>query len=184
MNIKMLKALIAGLVLSVSSFANAGLIVNGAIESDGANSTLDHTFFEVLTAGLFEITLTSTDDPEMNLLFSSSAGVLGAFIENDDDDGAGLSSFISINLNVGYYALINGEFAVSNSEVGFLHVNAENPSNPYTLNITGDASLIGTRTGNLDGSYTESGFTQVPEPSTLAIFALGIMGLAARRFKK
>lgn len=26
--------------------------------------------------------------------------------------------------------------------------------------------------------------TQVPEPSTLAIFALGIMGLAARRFKK
>jgi len=26
--------------------------------------------------------------------------------------------------------------------------------------------------------------TEVPEPSTLAIFALGIMGLASRRFKK
>lgn len=27
-------------------------------------------------------------------------------------------------------------------------------------------------------------YTEVPEPSTLAIFALGIMGLASRRFKK
>jgi hypothetical protein len=27
-------------------------------------------------------------------------------------------------------------------------------------------------------------FTSVPEPSTLAIFALGIMGLASRRFNK
>ena len=27
-------------------------------------------------------------------------------------------------------------------------------------------------------------FTDVPEPSTLAIFALGIMGLASRKFKK
>ena len=26
--------------------------------------------------------------------------------------------------------------------------------------------------------------TEVPEPSTLAVFALGLMGLAARRFKK
>ena len=26
--------------------------------------------------------------------------------------------------------------------------------------------------------------TQVPEPSTLAIFALGMIGLASRRFKK
>jgi hypothetical protein len=29
-----------------------------------------------------------------------------------------------------------------------------------------------------------SGITDVPEPSTLAIFALGLMGLASRRFKK
>jgi hypothetical protein len=28
------------------------------------------------------------------------------------------------------------------------------------------------------------GATEVPEPSTLAIFALGLMGLASRRFKK
>jgi hypothetical protein len=28
------------------------------------------------------------------------------------------------------------------------------------------------------------GTTSVPEPSTLAIFALGLIGLASRRFKK
>ena len=33
-------------------------------------------------------------------------------------------------------------------------------------------------------SVVTSPTTSVPEPSTLAIFALGIMGLAARRFKK
>jgi len=32
--------------------------------------------------------------------------------------------------------------------------------------------------------FTTSASTDVPEPSTLAIFALGLMGLASRRFKK
>jgi len=32
--------------------------------------------------------------------------------------------------------------------------------------------------------FTDCGTTDVPEPSTIAIFALGIMGLASRRFKK
>ncbi len=34
------------------------------------------------------------------------------------------------------------------------------------------------------GGCGQTGATNVPEPSTLAIFALGVMGLAARRFKK
>jgi len=33
-------------------------------------------------------------------------------------------------------------------------------------------------------AFKTSNSTQVPEPTTLAIFALGILGLAARRFKK
>lgn len=33
-------------------------------------------------------------------------------------------------------------------------------------------------------TYSNSNSTNVPEPTTLAIFALGIIGLASRRFKK
>jgi hypothetical protein len=50
-----------------------------------------------------------------------------------------------------------------------------------------ESDVLALDTGN--GSYTQvrngnAVIAQVPEPSTLAIFALGIMGLAARRFKK
>jgi hypothetical protein len=34
------------------------------------------------------------------------------------------------------------------------------------------------------GSFSDIDTTSVPEPSTLAIFALGIVGLTSRRFKK
>ena len=34
------------------------------------------------------------------------------------------------------------------------------------------------------GSFSDTNPTDVPEPSTLAVFALGLIGLASRRFKK
>ena len=47
--------------------------------------------------------------------------------------------------------------------------------------ITGGTALYSDNNGAIISSFNT---TSVPEPSTLAIFALGIMGLAARRFKK
>ncbi|ASP48952.1 PEP-CTERM sorting domain-containing protein [Cognaticolwellia beringensis] len=49
----------------------------------------------------------------------------------------------------------------------------------FATDNSGVAVIIGTS----GGSILNPGIT-VPEPSTLAIFALGIMGLASRRFKK
>ncbi|MGL1958703.1 MAG: PEP-CTERM sorting domain-containing protein [Colwellia sp.] len=46
-------------------------------------------------------------------------------------------------------------------------------------NRTNWTTTIVTRAINIDQPDTP-----VPEPSTLAIFALGMMGLASRRFKK
>ena len=48
-------------------------------------------------------------------------------------------------------------------------------------NYTNSAVSIGIQSATITGGGIT---TQVPEPSTLAIFALGIMGLASRRFKK
>lgn len=51
MNIKMLKSAFVGLVLSVSGFANAGLItLNGSID---AHTEVDHWSFSVTSSGTF-----------------------------------------------------------------------------------------------------------------------------------
>jgi hypothetical protein len=58
-----------------------------------------------------------------------------------------------------------------------------NSNSPHTFNVGGmfDSEFIAMFNGVIiDGSKPEP----VPEPSTLAIFALGMMGLASRRFKK
>ena len=172
----------AGLLL-LASTASASFISTGAIESDGTNATLDHTYFSVNTAGTIEIALSSTDDPEMNLRFASADGTLGSLIENDDDGGPGLSSFISRFLNVGIYAIINGEFAVSNAEGGFSHFNPEGPSNPYTLSVSGDTSLLFVREGNLDGSFTQTNVA-VPAPVGAALLWLGLLGLGVARRRR
>ena len=46
-----------------------------------------------------------------------------------------------------------------------------------------DDQILNFTTSNTQ-SLVQDPTLQVPEPSTLAIFALGIMGLAARKFKK
>ena len=51
------------------------------------------------------------------------------------------------------------------------------------LNFNGVNSI---HSRNLSGfsSFDNPNVSKVPEPSTLAIFALGMIGLASRRFKK
>jgi hypothetical protein len=50
---------------------------------------------------------------------------------------------------------------------------------------SGTQSILGWGYESIAGQALAAGVTtSVPEPSTLAIFALGIMGLASRKFKK
>ena len=173
------KVIAALLILGLSTAANADFITTGAIESDGRDSTLDHTIFSVLSRGLITISLRSTDDPEMNLWRSDGAGNLLAFIENDDDGGPGYSSRIRRVLAAGIYAIVSGEYAVANLEQRFAHYNPEYPSNPYTLRVRGgDARYLFSREGNLNGTYTS---TRVSAPGTLTLFGIGLLGLGLAR---
>jgi hypothetical protein len=171
------KIAIGLLALLLSAPASAGFMRTGIIESDGVNATLDHTFFQVTNYGLVTINLTSTDNPEMNLWSSDADFNLGGFLLNDDDGGLGDSARINLYMSTGYYAIVSGEFAVDDSETGYIHANDEDLVNPYTMDVDGrGARFLAVREGVLeDGTYIET--LAIPEPSILALFGLGLLGL-------
>lgn len=68
----------------------------------------------------------------------------------------------------------SGEFTI-NKEVFNIYYES---NGDWGINISGVSSDLGR------GARITLPTTEVPEPSTLAIFALGLMGLASRRFKK
>lgn len=197
MNIKVLRAALAGLVLSVSVFANAGLIISdsdialtGAITDDFSSYAIGDTL--IVSDGVFSLseigggTLSVTDG------FNGSYGAIGRSVVS----WAGLGVTLDFSNTVSAFGIhIGGSdqnwkveaFDINNVSLGFSTV-AHDVEGFYLgwsgLNIK---SIAFTPTSNdavlFDNlSYVPS--TQVPEPSTLAIFALGMIGLASRRFKK
>jgi len=188
-NIKMLKAAVAGLVLSVSGFANAGLItLDGSIDD---HTEVDHWSFFVTQSGTFTFDVLAREsgndfftngvgNDELDsyiYLFTNDAN--GALKGSDDDGGRGsdgsvhsYDSFMTVDLTIGKYLFAIGDHYLSESEarVGLNGDNAGSTVGRYSVSISSAAGV--------------ARVNSVPEPSTLAIFALGIMGLAARRFKK
>ena len=200
MNIKMLKAAFAGLVLSVSGFANAGLIIDF---SDSGSDTI------ITFSGTFDYTGLSVSSTE-NAYWWTGSDAVGSG-QDIVRVGSGAVTWGS-NGGTTHFELFEASFAdqvlsnLSGDAFGFWNTVGASEGNYYrpTSYVSGDSLLsTGTFIGlNVAGlgvnntgiwktlsnqetiSITVNGARQVPEPSTLAIFALGIMGLAARRFKK
>jgi len=188
MNIKMLKAALAGLVLSVSGFANAGLI---NIDFSTLTQNTQHASFDGVQFSLIGGVDSSgnpyvTDGaihnsnnswyPTSQILQFSFANLLENIAFNVDNYGSGNGSFWTafsadnVALETGSFSSGGGLFALTATNVSYLQFN-NNYAN-YSWNF-----------GVLSFSASEVS-RDVPEPSTLAIFALGIFGLASRRFKK
>ncbi|GAW96503.1 MULTISPECIES: DVUA0089 family protein [Colwellia] len=191
MNIKMIKAAVAGLVLSVSGFANAGLItLDGRIDS---GAEVDHWILNVTSSGLFTFDVLAyegdyddffdngtNNDHLDSYIYLFSNDINGSLVDSNDDGELGndgstedYDSFMSVNLNVGTYVFAIGDYHLNEAGArdGINESNANEISvGNYRVSISSQAGVLSTNS--------------VPEPTTLAIFALGIMGLAARRFKK
>ncbi len=218
MNIKMLKATVAGLILSVSGFANAGLItIDGGLDNQGGDCTFACValYQQVYDNSLFSNTLDIT-----GISFISSGGSFSAnnswelslsisnfnvnALTNDFNNNIGLQSMIfsTESFNDSY---IDGDLITFNGLFNYnpndgdllLSIRAlgDSPwSHTVYYNRSSDAEFSRTynfsntpqsmSVGNNYGNVTLFDTQPVPEPSTLAIFALGIMGLASRRFKK
>jgi len=218
MNIKMLKMAFAGLVLGVSSFANAGLISVGdydltSISGNWSTGSTGWNLDGSVSLGLADTLLSdgyvdNFDQSTVNGIFARGTNSLTfgtggvnylldsfSFIttrnyKNNSNfsleyrvDGGLWQNVVSVSSNTliaplssclsGFNNLCSGQLAT----ISFGGVLADE----WRLNkINGDQVSF----HEVSVSYIEQPITDVPEPSTLAIFALGMVGLASRRFKK
>lgn len=213
MNCKFLKVFFAGLVLSVSSLANAGLIVEYDY-SPASGTTLNASY-------------TASNYVASGLTLNNAANTANAFGNHFYHNGWDAT----FNANKYYEATISNANLFTFDSLSFALENTSGTST-YWLRSSLDGFAADLATGNFSGglvtnfssdlstlgginapvsfrwfiaSTTTAGFANhecpgagcnfvdvgqdlqffaVPEPSTLAIFALGLMGLISRRFKK
>lgn len=114
-----------------------------------------------------ELFLTSNSTPDNLFKLDTSTG-FGTLIGN-------------IGFNVVYGLATNNNvdlFGVDGTSV--LSIDAVSGTGTFLVDYSGQ----GLAAAGGAAFFSEAGASAIPEPSTLAIFTLGIMGLASRRFKK
>jgi hypothetical protein len=175
MKFQFLRATFIGLVLSISGFANAGLI--------GSTVTVTNTYNSSIYDGPTDVLVQSGIVSEL-----TEFGDLWDININDDsidmvcnytqcDDLVGFDEYLFEGLTWGGANFFTG-FSMTTNTTGLI-VNALMPtSTSLSLSMELDSMPIGSV---IHIDFQES--VSVPEPSILTIFALGIMGLASRRFK-
>lgn len=186
---KFWKITTAFMLLTVCNLSNAGLITLDGEISDGTE--VDFWSLNVSVAGDFTFDVLAYENS--NDFFSNGIGndrldsylylfsqdQNGLLVVSDDDGGLGtdgsiswLDSFMTATLSKGTYLLAIGDFHLSEAEAraGFNADNGGSSVGRYMISISSNNGSINT--------------TSVPEPSTLAVFALGLMGLLARQFRK
>jgi hypothetical protein len=187
MKFKFLNAAILGLVLTVSSVANAGLIAidDWHLTSDSLGglrqSTFDSSVYFAITQQQGYL---STDTFSMisGFHWASTAEAFAIFGSTRNGDFSntrvyynqgGWNGYIDNDGNSNSYQFIyNDTFSTGK------YKHAGN----YEEHLSNTHGNISARVAGL--VLIKDPVTDVPEPSTLAIFALGMIGLASRRFKK
>jgi hypothetical protein len=196
---KTLKIMSLAIALTMSSASSAGII-------DAADNTFDDT-----TTGLqwmdFGVNNHHTYNEVSNLLGTTYSGWQLASQEQVIELWENIFAPLSTNTNTyatghrySQYQTGNGGFTslktiigknTSNYSLGWFADNQGSLS--YAHSNMFDYAQVHGRNVNYNGYKTSTNTSystmlvrsaNVPEPSTLAIFALGMMGLASRRFKK
>tara|TARA_R110000803_G_scaffold103287_1_gene171397 strand:- start:332 stop:1003 length:672 start_codon:yes stop_codon:yes gene_type:complete len=201
MQIKLIKHLIIGVLFSLSSIANAGLIKeeftieitysNYNLFNIGEQFTFNILFDEiyinsvnhpiVLTDSIFDLINETSDRMAILTNGATPTKSEGFSFRGFFPDAAPSLDFTQLILEPEFFKMILQYSTNENilSSTGRFHFYTE--GNEYT-----QSNLIAAATEHWFNviSHSTERVEAVPEPSTLAIFALGMIGLASRRFKK
>lgn len=172
MKFTFIKSALLSISMLATSFANAGLIQSGTGVDIPAYTVSYQTFVLAADADItLDITIFGNDNNTDTInffLFDGTFGNLGSIFDQNSpttytDYIPSLTSTVS--LTQGAYTYAFGSNYLSEDEA-----RSGSASTPYQSGVTYDYSITSS--------------TDIPEPSTLAIFALGLLGLASRRVKK
>lgn len=207
MRSKFLQTAIAGLLLSASTAASAGTIdidflVDGdtytqpwSISNNSTDGVLLESFvFDLRPLNTYCYDLSSSDcNSSLGVAFSAvngsaSTGFVNATV-TDEPGGLAHNDFLKIDFNdFGQGETFQWDIDVDSTANSTVYGNELIGSTAYAQMSDGNTYFgsLEAIVGNSDASrfvISSVVSTDVPEPTTLAIFALGIMGLGARRIK-
>jgi hypothetical protein len=195
MKFKIIKAALAGLLLTLSGFANSAIILSGDVASGSGvlTFTTDYSFNITSNGTVRGIAFDEwgvTNDENRAVTFVSESintllnGVLSSLPDIIMADNAG-DIFGDLTPADAYLFATTSGILVSVGDILTIQASSFNLAaiSNWNSNVDGqfdgDLFLI----DNVGIRLSENG-AAVPEPSTLAVLALGLIGLGARRFKK
>lgn len=180
MNFKMLKVVIASLIISVSSFAKAGLINVSYLEITNAKGDWLQVG-EVIANDMLndDVALTgfatATAPHQWSAISGPEKAIDGITLGNYHLGQIFHEQFQNSTLTVTFNSLQD----LSSIQI-FGRTDCCSYRDIYNVSFYGeDSNLIATINDIAPGVTID-----IPEPSTLAIFGLALVGLASRRFKK
>jgi hypothetical protein len=180
MNFKMLKVVIASLIISVSSFAKAGLINVSYLEITNAKGDWLQVG-EVIANDMFnnDVALTgfavATAPHQWSAISGPEKAIDGITLGNYNFGEIFHEQFQNSTLTVTFNSLQD----LSSIQI-FGRTDCCSSRDIYNVSFYGEDSNLIASINDIAPGVT----IDVPEPSTLAIFGLALVGLASRRFKK
>jgi hypothetical protein len=193
MEFKCLKVPFACAVFTLSSFANAGLIINITELAGNVQASYSGTINLNATDGFRRTGIRGFNG------YNASQGIIAFTVSDVEFYGVDVSTWAAFGTdNFGNWDVSNGNALAlfSDQHLGLEagYISGNSLSGTATKSNSSFAEL-GFSTGSYLTTFTNGNVADtvrvnigqqvsVPEPSTLAIFALGLMGLVSRRFRK
>lgn len=198
---KFLKGLVASFVLGISNFANAGLILSEVDE----NAYIQRAGYDVAWISPWSANNTSIGDYQIDLSYQSQFGwIIMTKAIYDEIGGLTAADFAFSGANVDYFTGNNLDEATGATVAALSGILPTNDVAVATPWFSKDAYWVDWSQGAIGAwsladwesplscpnncnetlAVRVSRVNEIPEPSTLAVFALGLMGLASRKFKK